>query len=62
MLLQTMQEFDALKIAKVSSISSYEKSERKIKLNDEYSWFFTEEFKNLQAIRTINNYLLLTTI
>ena len=45
--LQTMQEFDALKIGKVSSISSYEKSERKIKLNDEYSWFLTEEFKQL---------------
>ena len=43
--LQTMQEFDALKIGKVSSISSYEKSERKIKLNNEYSWFLTEEFK-----------------
>ena len=45
--LQTMQEFDALKIGKVSSISPYEKSERKIKLNDEYSWFLTEEFKQL---------------
>ncbi len=45
--LQTMQEFDALKIGKISSISSYEKSERKIKLNDEYSWFLTEEFKQL---------------
>ena len=45
--LKTMQEFDALKIAKVSTISSYEKSERKIKLNDEYSWFLTEEFKQL---------------
>ena len=45
--LQTMQEFDALKIGKVSSISSYEKSERKIKLNDEYKWFLTEEFKQL---------------
>ena len=42
-----MQEFDALKIAKVSTISSYEKSERKIKLNDEYSWFLSEEFKQL---------------
>ena len=45
--LQTMQEFDALKIGKVSSISSYEKSERKIKLNNEYNWFLTEEFKQL---------------
>ncbi len=45
--LQTMQEFDALKIGKVSQISSYEKSERKIKLNDEYKWFLTKEFKQL---------------
>ena len=43
--LQTMQEFDALKIGTISSISSYEKSERKIKLNNEYSWFLTKEFK-----------------
>ena len=45
--LQTMQEFDALKIGTISSISSYEKSERKIKLNNEYSWFLTKEFKQL---------------
>ena len=52
--LQTMQEFDALKIAKVSTISSYEKSERKIKLHDEYSWFLTEEFKQLYKPTTMS--------
>ena len=45
--LQSMQEFDALKIATISTISSYKQSERKIKLNDEYRWFLTDEFKQL---------------
>ena len=54
--LQTMQEFGALKICEISQISSYGKSERKIKLNDEYSWFLTKEFKQIYkptAIKSI---------
>ena len=57
--LQTMQEFDALKVGKVSSISSYEKSERKIKLNDEFKWFLTDKFKEMYrpAIELIPDFI-----
>ena len=58
---RTMLEFDALKIAQVSTLSSYGQSEKKIKLNDEYKWFLTDEFKQIyQPLNPCNSTIKLT--
>lgn len=45
---RTMREFEALKLANISSVNDYGNSELKIKLNSEFNWFRTKEFLDLK--------------
>jgi hypothetical protein len=52
---KTMREFEALGISKTSSISPSINSELKIRLNDKFSWFLTEEFQKLGDLSIQSN-------
>lgn len=45
---RTMREFSSLGLAEISSVSNYENSELKIKLNSEFEWFRSKEFLDLK--------------
>ena len=44
---KTMREFEAVGIVKTSRTSGSINSELKIKLNNEFQWFLTDEFRKL---------------
>jgi hypothetical protein len=43
----TMREFEALGIGIISSVSAYANSELRIKLDNKFNWFLSEEFQKL---------------